>query len=133
MSKQFCRKDSTIHGVGRLAKVLSDGLSLKGVGEALGIGAAGLFLWPYPADRVGAHPYTGVNLHRDLLQLDAQGLCHMRWALPLWHARPEVWSIHQNDEASNRHCQFLRSPCLPEVVAMTMIRRLDLDKNIFAW
>ena len=37
MSKQFCRKDSTIHGVGRLAKVLSDGLSLKEVGEALGI------------------------------------------------------------------------------------------------
>ena len=55
MSKQFCRKDSTIHGVGRLAKVLSMGYQLKGVGEALGIGAAGLLLWPYPADRVGAH------------------------------------------------------------------------------
>ena len=76
MSKQFCRKDSTIHGVGRLAKILSDGLSLKGAGEALGIGAAGLFLWPDPAARVGAHLFTGVNLHRDLLQLDAQGLCH---------------------------------------------------------
>jgi hypothetical protein len=74
MSKQFCRKDSTIHGVGRLAKVLSDKLSSKGVGEALGIWAAGLFLWPYPADRVGAHLYTGVNLPRDLLQLGRPGI-----------------------------------------------------------
>ena len=31
MSKQFCRKDSPIHGVGRLA--------------------AGSFLWPYTSDR----------------------------------------------------------------------------------
>jgi hypothetical protein len=59
MSKQFCRKDSTIHGVGRLAKVLCDGLSLKGIGEALCIGAAGLFWWPYTGDHVGTHPLHG--------------------------------------------------------------------------
>jgi hypothetical protein len=67
MSKQFCRKDSAIHGVGRLAKVLCDGLSLKRIGEALCIGTAGLFWWPYTGDRVGTHPYTGVHLHRYLL------------------------------------------------------------------
>src|SRR2546430_8129309 len=102
MSKQFCRKDSTIHGVGRLAKVLCDGLSLKGMGEALCIEAAGLFWWPYTGDRVGTHPYTGVNLHRYLWPLDAEGFCDKHSTLLLWHTRPEVWSIHQNHKASSR-------------------------------
>jgi hypothetical protein len=132
MSKQFCRKDSTIHGVGRLAKVLSDGLPLKGIGEALCIGAAGLFWWPYTGDRVGTHPSTGVNLHRYLLPLDAEGFYDKQSTLLLRHTRREVWSIHQNHEASSRRCQLPWSTYLSEVITMTMIRRLDLNKNIFA-
>jgi len=93
MSKQFCRKDSTIHGVGRLAEVLFDGSSLKGVGETLCVGAPGLFLQPCSGDCVGTHLDMLVNLHRDLLQPEAQCFCDKCWALRLWHTRPELWSI----------------------------------------
>jgi hypothetical protein len=102
MSKQFSRKDSTIYGVGRRAKVPSDRLPLKGIGEALCMGAAGLFWWPYTGDRVGTHPHTGVNLHRYLSPVDAEGFCDKHSTLLLWHTRREVWSIHQNHEASSR-------------------------------
>jgi hypothetical protein len=112
--------------------VLCDGLSLKGIGEALCIGAIGLFWWPYTGDRVGTHPYTGMNLHRYLLPLGAEGFCDKHSTLLLWHTRPEVWSIHQNHEASSRRCQLPWSTYRSEVVTMTMIRRLDLNKNIFA-
>jgi hypothetical protein len=87
---------------------------------------------PIPAI-VSAHtPYTGVNLHRYLLPLDAEGFCHKHSTLLRWHTRREVWSIHQNHEASSRRCQLPWSTYLSEVVTMTTIRRLDLNKNIFA-
>jgi hypothetical protein len=70
MSKQLCGQDAATRGVGKLATVLSDGLPSKGVGEARCIGAARLLWWPFTSERVGAHLYIGVNLHRDLLQLD---------------------------------------------------------------
>ena len=49
MSKQFCRKDSTIHGVGRLAKVLSDGLSLQGMVKPCAWGPQGCSCGPIRA------------------------------------------------------------------------------------
>jgi hypothetical protein len=94
MSKQFCLKGSTIQGTVKLAEALANGLPLKGVGEILRVGAAGLFWWPYTGDRVGAHLYTGVNLHRYLLQLNAKSFCDKRSRLPLWHPRAEMCSIY---------------------------------------
>jgi hypothetical protein len=106
MSKQFCLEGSTIQGTVILAEVLADWLPLKGVGEILRVGAAGPFWWPYTGDRVGVHLYTGVNLHRYLLQLDAGSFCDKRSTLPLWHPRAEMCSINRNHEASTRRCQF---------------------------
>ena len=53
-----------------LAKALADGLSLEGAGEALSIGAAGLFLRSLTGNPMDVHLHTSVNLRRYLLQLD---------------------------------------------------------------
>ena len=96
------------------------------------VGAAGLFWWPYTGDRVGAHLYRGMNLHRHLLPLDAESFCDKRSTLLLWHPRAEMCSIYWNHEASAWRCQLPWSTPLPEVVTVTMGRCLDLDKDIFA-
>jgi hypothetical protein len=132
MSKQFCLEDSTIRGGVILTEALSDGLPLKGVGEILRAGAAGLFWWPYTGDRVGVHLYTGMNLHRCLLQLDAEGFCDKRSALLLWHPRAEMFSIYRNHEVNARRCQLAWSTSLSDLVTVTMGSCLDLDKGIFA-
>jgi hypothetical protein len=132
MSKQFCLEDSTIQDTVILAEALADGLPLKGVGEILRVGAAGLFWWPYTGDRVGAHLYTGMNLHRYLLQLDAESFCDKRSTLLLWHPRAEMCSIYRSHEASARRCQLPWSTSPSEVGTVTMGRYLDLDKDTFA-
>ena len=51
-----------------LAKALADGLSLQGTGEALSIGAAGLFMRSLTGNPMDVHLHTGVNLRRYLLK-----------------------------------------------------------------
>jgi hypothetical protein len=53
-----------------MAKALAGGISLEGAGEALSIGAAGLFLRSLGGNPMDVHLHTSVNLRRYLLRLD---------------------------------------------------------------
>jgi len=78
-----------------LAKALVDGLSLEGAGEALSIGAAGLFLRSLTGNPMDVHLHTSVNLRRYLLQLDGLSRRNKLMALLLWHTGPEVRSTQR--------------------------------------
>ncbi len=75
-----------------LAKALADGLSLEGAGEALSIGAAGLFLRSLTGNPMDVHLHTSANLRRYLLRLDGLSLRNKLLAVLLWHTGPEVRS-----------------------------------------
>ena len=75
-----------------LAKALSEGLSLEGAGEALSIGAAGLFLRSLTGNPMDVHLHTSANLRRYLLRLDGLSPKNKLLALLLWHTGPEVKS-----------------------------------------
>ncbi len=83
-----------------LGKALADGLSLEGAGEALSIGAAGLFLRSLTGNPMDVHLHTGVNLRRYLIQLDGLSLRNKLLALLLWHTGPEVRSTQRRMEPS---------------------------------
>ncbi len=57
-----------------LAQALADGLSLQGAGEALSIGAAGLFMRSLTGNPMDVHLHTGANLRRYLLNLPGVSL-----------------------------------------------------------
>jgi hypothetical protein len=78
-----------------LAHALADGLSCEGAGEALSIGAAGLFLRLLTGNPMDVHMHTSVNLRRYLVQLDGLSLHHKLLLLLLWHTGPEVRSTQQ--------------------------------------
>ncbi|MDR3417497.1 MAG: hypothetical protein P4L83_15080 [Nevskia sp.] len=75
-----------------LAKALAEGLSLEGAGEALSIGAAGLFLRSLTGNPMDVHLHTSANLRRYLLRLDGLSLRNKLLVLLLWHSGPEVKS-----------------------------------------
>src|SRR5215510_7046257 len=75
-----------------LAKALANGLSLEGTGEALSIGAAGLFLRSLTGNPMDVHLHTSVNLRRYLLRLDGLSLRNKLLVLLLWHTGPEIRS-----------------------------------------
>ena len=75
-----------------LAKALSEGLSLEGAGEALSIGAAGLFLRSLTGNPMDVHLHTSANLRRYLLRLDGLSPKNKLLILLLWHTGPEVKS-----------------------------------------
>lgn len=83
---------------GMLARALADGLSLEGTGEALSIGAAGLFLRSLTGNPMDVHLHTGVNLRRYLLQLEGLSLRNRLRAMLLWHTGPEVRSTQNRME-----------------------------------
>jgi len=83
-----------------LARALTDGLSLEGAGEALSIGAAGLFLRSLTGNPMDVHLHTSVNLRRYLLQLEGLSLRNKLLVLLLWHTGPEVRSTERRLEAS---------------------------------
>src|SRR5207248_7564623 len=83
-----------------LAKALADGLSLEGAGEALSIGAAGLFLRSLTGNPMDVHLHTSVNLRRYLIQLEGLSLRNKLLILLLWHTGPEVRSTQRRLEAS---------------------------------
>jgi hypothetical protein len=78
-----------------LAKALADGLSLEGAGEALSIGAAGLFLRSLTGNPMDVHLHTSANLRRYLLKLDGLSLRNKLLVLLLWHTGPEVRSTQR--------------------------------------
>jgi hypothetical protein len=87
---------------GMLARALADGLSLEGTGEALSIGAAGLFMRSLTGNPMDVHLHTGVNLRRYLLQLDGLSLKNKLRALLLWHTGPEVRSTQNRMEPTQQ-------------------------------
>ena len=82
-----------------LAKALVGGLSLEGTGEALSIGAAGLFLRSLTGNPMDVHLHTSANLRRYLLQLDGLSRRNKLLALLMWHTGPEVRSTQRRMEA----------------------------------
>jgi hypothetical protein len=83
-----------------LAKALADGLSLEGAGEALSIGAAGLFLRSLTGNPMDVHLHTSANLRRYLIRLDGFSVKNKLLALLLWHTGPEVRSTQYRMEAT---------------------------------
>jgi hypothetical protein len=81
-----------------LAAALADGLSLEGAGEALSIGAAGLFLRSLTGNPMDVHLHTSANLRRYLLRLDGLSLRNKLLILLLWHTGPEVKSTQYRME-----------------------------------
>jgi hypothetical protein len=75
-----------------IAKALVDGLSLDGAGEALSIGAAGLFLRSLGGNPMDVHLHTSINLRRYLLRLDGLSLKNKLLLLLTWHTGPEIRS-----------------------------------------
>src|SRR5246127_2271502 len=75
-----------------MAKALASGISLEGAGEALSIGAAGLFLRSLGGNPMDVHLHTSANLRRFLLRLDGISLKNKLLLLMLWHTGPEIRS-----------------------------------------
>jgi hypothetical protein len=75
-----------------MAKALADGLSLEGGGEALSIGAAGLFLRSLGGNPMDVHLHTSINLRRYLLRLDGISLKNKLLLLLTWQSGPEIRS-----------------------------------------
>ncbi|HZT90205.1 MAG TPA: hypothetical protein VFA12_19720 [Stellaceae bacterium] len=81
-----------------MAKALADGLSLEGGGEALSIGAAGLFLRSLTGNPMDVHLHTSANLRRYLLRVDGLSLKTKLLLLLTWHTGPEVRSTQNRME-----------------------------------
>jgi hypothetical protein len=81
-----------------LAEALVAGLSMEGAGEALSIGAAGLFLRSLTGNPMDVHLHTSVNLRRYLLRLDGLSPRNKLMILLVWHTGPEVKSTQYRME-----------------------------------
>jgi hypothetical protein len=75
-----------------IARALVAGLSLEGAGEALSIGAAGLFLRSLGGNPMDVHLHTSINLRRYLLRQDGLSLKNKLLLLLTWHTGPEIRS-----------------------------------------
>ena len=81
-----------------MAEALAGGLSLEGAGEALSIGAAGLFLRSLTGNPMDVHLHTSANLRRYLLKLDGLSLRNKVMLLLTWHTGPEIRSTETRME-----------------------------------
>ena len=75
-----------------MAKALAGGISLEGAGEALSIGAAGLFMRSLGGNPMDVHLHTSINLRRFLLRLDGISLKNKLMMLLTWQSGPEIRS-----------------------------------------
>ena len=85
-----------------LGQALVDGLSMEGAGEALSIGAAGLFLRSQTGNPMDVHMHTSANLRRWLLKLDGLSRRNRLLILLLWHTGPEVMSTQYRMEPTSQ-------------------------------
>jgi hypothetical protein len=81
-----------------MAKALADGLSLEGGGEALSIGAAGLFMRSLGGNPMDVHLHTSINLRRYLLRLDGLSVKNKLMLLLTWQSGPEIRSTQTRME-----------------------------------
>jgi hypothetical protein len=107
-----------------MAKALADGLSLEGAGEALSIGAAGLFLRSLTGNPMDVHLHTSANLRRYLLRLDGLSPRNKVLLLLTWHTGPEIRSTEtrmepapQPDPAAVASLPHRSQPDLLEAIA----------------
>jgi len=75
-----------------IASALAKGLSLDGAGEALSIGAAGLFTRSLGGNPMDVHLHTSINLRRYLISLPGLALRSKLLLLMNWHLGPEIRS-----------------------------------------
>jgi hypothetical protein len=75
-----------------MAKALAGGISPEGAGEALSIGAAGLFLGSLGGNPMDVHLHTSVHLRRYLRRLDGISLKNKLMLLLTWQSGPEIRS-----------------------------------------
>jgi hypothetical protein len=75
-----------------MGQALVDGLSIEGAGEALSIGAAGLFMRSLTGNPMDVHMHTSVNIRRWLLKLDGLSIHSKLLILMTWHMGPEIKS-----------------------------------------
>ena len=75
-----------------MAQALADGLSLEGGGEALSIGAAGLFMRSLGGNPMDVHLHTSINLRRWLLRQDGLSIRNKVLLLLTWQSGPEIRS-----------------------------------------
>ena len=85
-----------------MAKALADGLSLEGAGEALSIGAAGLFMRSLGGNPMDVHLHTSINLRRWLLRLDGLSIRNKVLLLLTWQSGPEIRSTATRIEPAPR-------------------------------
>ncbi len=93
-----------------MAKALADGLSLEGAGEALSIGAAGLFLRSLTGNPMDVHLHTSANLRRYLLKLDGLSLRNKLLLLLTWQIGPGDPLDRRPDGARRRSPTWKPSP-----------------------
>ena len=105
-----------------LAKALAEGLSLDGAGEALSIGAAGLFLRSLTGNPMDVHLHTSANLRRYLIRLDGLSLKNKLLILLFWHTGPEVKSTQYRMESTPQ----------PDIAAVAALPHLNQDELLQA-
>jgi hypothetical protein len=117
-----------------IAQALADGLSLEGAGEALSIGAAGLFLRSLTGNPMDVHLHTSSNLRRYLLRLDGFSMKNKLLTLLLWHTGPEVKSTQyrmeptiQPDEAAVAALPHLSQEELLEAITQSIYTQPPTD------
>jgi len=77
-------------------------LSLEGAGEALSIGAAGLFMRSLGGNPMDVHLHTSINLRRWLLRLDGLSIRNKVLLLLTWQSGPEIRSTATRMEPALR-------------------------------
>ena len=82
-----------------MAQALADGLSMEGAGEALSIGAAGLFMRSLTGNPMDVHLHTSANIRRWLLKLDGLSMKNKLLTLLPWQTGPEIESTQFRMEA----------------------------------
>jgi hypothetical protein len=96
-----------------MASALAKGLSLDGAGEALSIGAAGLFTRSLGGNPMDVHLHTSINLRRYLIGLPGLALRSKLLLLMNWHLGPEIRSTQMRMEPPGSQPDMAAVKALP--------------------
>ena len=96
-----------------IASALGKGLSLNGAGEALSIGAAGLFTRSLGGNPMDVHLHTSINLRRYLVGLPGLNLRSKLLLLLNWHLGPEIRSTQMRMEPPGTQPDMAEVKALP--------------------
>jgi len=96
-----------------IASALGKGLSLDGAGEALSIGAAGLFTRSLGGNPMDVHLHTSINLRRYLVGLPGLNLRSKLLLLLNWHLGPEIRSTQMRMEPPGSQPDMVAVKALP--------------------